>query len=441
MGSQRVKLSRRSVLAGVAAALATGGCLASGTSPTARTSDWLRPGYEAGRTYYKPSGSPPTGDATVAWTAETDAFHVRERYPDDFGAAQVLVADGTAYTSGGAAVAIDDGTVRRRTDCFRRTLVGFARTDAYETGVLVQSGNVNADSKDFDTPMSIHGIRPSMSTGLNGRCANAVRWTAGSPWDLDHPVDAGCLAGDALFVSLPGTEGSAVRAIDTDDGRSRWTHGLDHEVGTIRADDELVYVATGDGDPGRVSVLDRDSGERHGHLRTTRADDLVAARDGDAYLRPITDRDDHPRLVAIDTREGRERWTLDPTAELSSVLPRPVERIVSLAIAPEAAFVSIGLEQGPEAIVALERTDGSVRWLREQTIYGAAVTATDGTLYASGTDGRVLALDSVTGERRWSIDVEPALPDGASDELGRVVVGDTRLFVPARRTLLALEDP
>lgn len=66
------------------------------------------------------------------------------------------------------------------------------------------------------------------------------------------------------------------------------------------------------------------------------------------------------------------------------------------------------------AIFAVNRDDGKLVWRRQSDLgFGAlAVDADSGLLFAAGNDGHVRALDSATGDERWSADIlNDAPPD------------------------------
>jgi len=430
-------LSRRSVLGGVAATLTAGaGCLGSGLSPASKPGDWPQRGYDAGHTNYKTAGSPPLDDASLAWqVGETAATVDTRNISEDIWHAGLVVGDGTVLTQRGTTIALDDGRVKRRTECLdeggRPALVGVARTESYADGVLLSTALDRGPAADHDGP-ELYGLRPSIPQSPGGRCAASRRWTAGSPRDV-RVTRAGAITDGTVLAASEG-----LAAIDADDGSVSW-RAAGREVEAFCATGEHVFVQRQPLDAAdALSILDRDGGERQTTLGTAVDDRLVAARDGMAYLRTATaaierdlDRDREPtaRLVAVDGAAGEIEWRTDLTE--ASGFGAAIREIGGVAVGPDSIFLTVQGDGGTTVCLALDVRDGSVQWSR-RTSASPWVVATDEAVYLSG--GDVACLDRSTGEVRWRW--SPA----SANARGPLVIADRRLLVPGEYTLYALEE-
>lgn len=177
---------------------------------------------------------------------------------------------------------------------------------------------------------------------------------------------------DSLYV---GTWGKTFYALDTDDGSTRWSIDVGHRFGTSSptAVDDTVYVGTlGDGP-------------------------LVASGPADE------DEFEAPALLALDAESGDERWRYDEFDERSGIESSP-------AVADGRMFLT-----AERTLFALAADDGSVVWKRSLNVHPRTSPAVrDGVVYCptlppqnrDEPHGRLLAVDSATGETLWKTTVE-----------------------------------
>jgi hypothetical protein len=430
--------SRRSVLGGVAATMVTGtGCLAGALSPQSKPSDWPQRGFDAGHTNYKTEGSPPLDGVRVDWQAESVAAFVDSRYlADSIWGAGVVVGDGTVVTRRGTTIALADGRVKQRSTCLdvggaRPQLAGFARTEPYANGVVL-SRYLDRDgtASEFDGPR-LYGLRPSMAD--SGQCEIARRWTAGSPRDVSLRR-AGAIEDGTILAA-----GSALAAIDADDGSVQWRADDVSDVENFCTDGDQVFVAQRPFDAAdALAIIERDTGRPVNHYRIDTSDRLVAAREDRAYLRTSNDaietdledgRSPTARLLAVEGTAGERDWKADLAA--GSDFGAEIRGIGAIAVGPESVFVPVQGDGGDTRCLALDARDGTVRWSKAVSA-GPWVVATDQAVYLSG--GKVACLDSATGEVRWM------WSPSSSNARGPPVIADKRLLVPTNNALYALEE-
>ena len=433
-------VSRRGVLGGVVAAMAGGGCLASGQRPKPRASDWPQRGYDAGGTNFKSVGDPPIDDPTIAWETQ-----VSTAWPETIDAAHLLVADGTVYTSGGTVLSLETGAVRAQTDCVGPSLRAVAQTTAYSDGVLVADGlgrNIRP----------LVGIRPSFGSGTS--CETLVRWRAGARSDIDPLIeDIRVTDGEILAtvhaLDAPEPNGrSQLLSIDPNDGAINWWRPLADVAQRLYVDETYVYVHHGllDTDDGGIEhlfeVVDRGTQETvyehlpdvDGHWMAAEYGVFLGVRDGVAYRTDFEHREETPHfaphLVAFDVEAGEPRWRVDLTEYEdyeSDVRPdNPFNAVFAAAIAPDTVFVSFGHGM----VGAFSTADGSVRWTRERDLWD--LTATPDALYGRH-HSTLYCLDAGTGETRFSGGI------GEGKSAGPPVVAGSRLLVQFGQRLVALE--
>lgn len=433
--SPEIETDRRAVLGAVGSALAaTAGCVGSAERPEPSPADWPQYGYDGGNTFYKTDGSPPVDGATVAWTADVTAH---SDYFSGWGSRTGLsIAGGRAYAMDGSVIDLEDGTVRRRSDCLEEGVVGVARTDTYEDGVLVARGTGSAPDREFDeTPSGLHGYKPSVDPGVGGRCGDAIRWTAGAPRDFQETEHVARIRGDTVYTVVSPTDerSRAVVAVDADDGRPAWREPISHWAKRLCVDDQRVYTHDGyrrGSDPGTLSVVSDGSLQRT--VETDPSNVLVAARDGTAYLNEHYRSDSSPSLTAVDAATGERTALLEPLSRIEAEVEGTVDGALDIAVGPEMLFLLLTTEGAADrACVALDRDDGSVQWI-EQSRYVYRLTGTDRALYLNSETTNVAALDPETGEELWVQSADVSSP-------WRPVVGDTRLFVPGDDRLVAME--
>ena len=418
--------SRRDVLGGLAGTLAlTSGCLASAQSPAGTASDWTQRGYDPGQTFYKFAGRPPVDDATVAWTATTGSRFEIGRSDYDLGTPLVVAGD-TVYLPDGTRLDRTDGTVLGRTSCQINSLIGLARTESYGDGVVVSDGIA-------DNQRALTGLRPALDSGVVRQCQDTVRWRAGAPADIDTYRIARIADGTVYTV----THFNTVVALDADDGRQTWTTPVDVSPWWLLVDGDALCIHDDGRSEGTLSVLDRHSGAHRSTVRIPPSAKLMAVRDGLAYF---SVGDWNSGVLSVVDWNRDDTWTLDPTTAFEDTDDR--FHVASLAVGPDTVFVSWESPDGIDSkILALDPRDGSVRWVQTLLDSWPLLSATDDVVYASLGRGRLLALDSETGQQRWSVQPDVLADDSSRSRLSTPVVADRRLLARTSETVVALEEP
>jgi outer membrane protein assembly factor BamB len=283
-----------------------------------------------------------------------------------------------------------------------------------------------------DTPPSRRGfLAAAGGTGVAALLGGVGSTVTGGgehgtdPSDVDRSVDDGADAlqagGDgrvrwAGVGNGPARAGRTGAAGPTADVRVEWTRTVEHLTVTAPAVyGDTVVVGSYDG----VRAVEVATGDRVWAVDREQVRGVAAA--ADAILASAED-----RVFALDPADGTRLWTT-PLGEDGARPP---------TVAGERAYVGVGDEP---AVVAVELASGEIAWRRR--LRGdwlpASVAVADGTVYAGTATGAVTALDTGTGEERWSTPVvEP--PEEARRDLsfglgvapavdvagGRVVVGD-----------------
>lgn len=168
---------------------------------------------------------------------------------------------------------------------------------------------------------------------------------------------------------------------------------------------EDVYVAF-DGELVNVALADGEVSWTAdvGHA----SESAPAVRDGVVYATVWNGGESVPRgLVAVDATDGAVRWRALTDNDVGAA-PTPTD---------DAVFVGGGRENGEVAAV---ETDGTVRWRHTLGEYAAAPAVVDDrVVYATGETASTVALDADTGEEVWTRSLggravaAPAVADGA----------------------------
>ena len=454
-----VGISRRSVLGGVAAAMAGSGCLATGKTTQPRASDWPQRGYDAGGTFYKDAGSPPVEDAEVAWAAVVDNSlyeAIDHRWHDDwrwnhyrdltyqrhigslaykYDRTPLVTVGERAHLSGleDSIVDLTDGTTTERDGCEDRALVGAARTDTYRDGMLVGTGV--SDGADCRGRCHVlQGFRPP--TEDRAWCEGSKRWTAGAPQDLPATAVAGRIEDGTVVTVVPESEPPyRIVGIDADDGRIEWENTISHGVHRLRVEDGVAYASVVGEDSGEMTILDDSSIRQRVEIEPT--DLLEAVRDGVAYLRDFRTDEAPPSIKAVDAASGETRRLLDGSTVSQRIGGTPTG-VGDLVVGPDRLFASVNTENGDDgAVLALDHSDGAIEWVR-QFPGRLRLCGTDDALYVAGYP-HTYALDPASAGRLWSVRLPPSPSFGPG--VYRPVVADSKVLVPLERRLVALEEP
>ncbi len=232
--------------------------------------------------------------------------------------------------------------------------------------------------------------------GTDGRLGAYDAATGEPVWriDLDRPISGGPAVGDGLVVV--GTNKGEVFALDAATGERRWQAGVSSEVLAPPAvGSGVVAVRTLDG---RLFGLDARTGKRRWiydspvpvlSLRGT-GEPVIA---GELVLNGF----DGGRLVALLAADGRVEW------EQQVAVPRgrsELERMVDMDSRPVVVDDAVYVTAFQGRVAALDLLSGDVLWDRDLSSYaGVAVDAA--AVYVSDAEGFVWALDRFSGNSLW----------------------------------------
>ena len=182
------------------------------------------------------------------------------------------------------------------------------------------------------------------------------------------------------------------------------------------------FLFAGD-DSGRVHALDAKTGREFWSFRTggaIRGRPLVQSRG--LYVAS-----DDGRLYQFDMKTGARGWTVQ--VESTAVVRHPIgdprsiwDRYGSDPVLMVGGLLYLGTHDG--RVLALDPVTGTKRW--EFATRGpvlAAVRFEGKTVYAGSYDGRVYALDATTGAMRWSFDTRGPVVSTPAFAGDRIVVG------------------
>jgi len=242
----------------------------------------------------------------------------------------------------------------------------------------------------------------------------ALATTASRAWTADVGTGGGyrrkltaqpVIAGGRVFTM---DSDGRVSAFDAATGRREWdldTQSDDNRStnigGGIAVDGAVVYAATGRGDVAAIAtttgkiVWHRDIGE------ACRSAPTIA--EGRLYIPTLTN-----KLLALATTDGKQVWSYQATNAETMVLGLP---------SPAYADGLVVAGFGAGDLVALRAASGTVAWadslassrgrtsLVDLSTIRARPVIKNGTVYAVGIGGLLLALDLRSGRRLWERDV------------------------------------
>ncbi|MFF3020945.1 serine/threonine-protein kinase [Streptomyces sp. NPDC057939] len=251
----------------------------------------------------------------------------------------------------------------------------------------------------------------------------SVMWSAASAASADRTAtDSAPVYGGGVVVSL--ASGSRLlRALDPADGKERWSRSMPDGTRLVPAGERLLLVGAG----GEVTALGTASGtpqwtKRIGGPGAEWSAGPDASGQPALYVATRDASGKSTRLASVDPGSGQERWHVGRPGLL-----RPT------GVAGGAVHM---LEiDASSAALAVVRVDLSGRFLQRTPLSAPlpdaeATVGPDGTVYALGTGGRIVAVGS-DGER-WRLETGTA-------SASRPVYADGRLYLttPDGRLLAA----
>lgn len=315
--------------------------------------EWRQPRFDSGRTGYNPTASGPTGEELNRdWQYEGISSRSTPIVTGD----QVLLPD-PDYVR-----AVDrlDGTQRWEALVGEGIMPLAVEADVlcaveFEGGDLVGLAVEDGDRLWTHSPT----FPATAPTGANGR--------------FHVGVSEGLLT------------------VDASDGSHDWTADLDGTLSSPVAAEGDVYAATST----TIYRIGADDGEVVWEQDFLTAGPLSPVVAGDTlYAGDVAERPGQPRLVALETADGSERWRVDRYTQLTDP-----------AVTSERAFVG-GEAGGSPGVFALDAADGGEDWRQILDAPVVAPPVVDAErVYVATEDGSLTALDRSHGgeQSTWQV--------------------------------------
>jgi outer membrane protein assembly factor BamB len=219
------------------------------------------------------------------------------------------------------------------------------------------------------------------SMTVDGPIEGALEWS--SEQDFFRPSMP--VAGDSVVVVAAD---ESVTALDSTDGTTRWSVSVQTPGAAPTVAGPVVYAPTRAG----LLALSTADGTEHWRLRAFADEDVTSPVVTDGSVYASLEVDDIAVVVAADATTGALRW--------ERVLGRGDVSAVSLA--DGSLFIAHG-----GTVVALNHEDGTEQWRTAAPFgVGSALAVADGTVYATGTNGGVVAFDAGTGQQRFYFEAD-----------------------------------
>lgn len=372
-------MNRRQFLAASGAALGVLVGCSSRTNrslPTAPTGTWRHRGHDAHNTNRGAAAVPARG--SVAWTA------------GDVGDATPLVADGVVYTAASTVSALDAQTGET---VWEHALP----SDVSATPALSQS-TLLVPTADHLVALDAADGSHQWATPLAQPAGTAVTASAGRvvvplpdrglvAYDTDggerrwRDVTLGsrqpAIADGVVYTTGYRDDGNTacLRALNAADGSRRWTTDIDHPDTPPVLTDAGVLVGAG----GALVEFDRSTGRRRRVLEPVgeAVREPLAVGDGTAF---VTSYDG--AVVAVSLADGTRRWRVDADVMAGTG--------ISIGRAAAVASVTSHPDTDAPGVVALDASNGSLRWAHPIEGFDAAVSAApvlaDGAVFYPSSD-------------------------------------------------------
>ena len=396
--------SRRQILAGSGAALATAVSVGSGEAdrPSVSTYDWPMERYDPAGTGFNPSASGPKDGVRVKWQRELDD-HLG-------GGSSPILVDGMLYTTGYGLLALDMATGETR----------FVVEGSYQSSpALAEATAYTTDTLAVTSPWGVYGLNADGGIRLLGHQFGTERWH-GPDHEPDHSFFGPPMAvppvtvGSTIYATLPGDgDVGYVVALDANDGRERWRQSPGDELRRPAARNGVVFTVNW---PSTANAYDADSGERLWHRELDEQMVLAPTATNEGVVVP-----DRTGVTLLDARDGSIEWRFEHGGNATEG---------AAAVARGRVFVASGDSEGSVYAIDLER--GEEVWATPLPGEGTPVVA-DGVVYiATATYSELVALDAASGEVRWRYESRASVSTPA--------VGDGVLYAVGYDRIFALEE-
>ncbi|WP_435179032.1 PQQ-binding-like beta-propeller repeat protein [Halorussus sp. AFM4] len=359
--------------------------------------DWPMARYDAAGTGYNPRASGPKDAVRERWVREPDGF--------SGGTGSPILLDGTLSATGQVLLALDAATGETR----------FAHEGSYRSSPARAAAEAYAtDTLAVTAPAGVSGLNAGGGLSLLGRQFGVERWhgPGGEP-DVSvfgAPTATPPVAVDGtVYAAIPRTE--HVVALDASSGRERWRASPGDELHRPAVRDGRLYAVNW---PHRATAYDAGDG---GQLwQTDLVDQMVlppTATPGGVVVPQRTG------ISALDAEDGSVRWRFDHDGNATEG---------AAAVAEGTVYVQSDREDG--TLHALDLETGDERWSAPISGDATPVVA-DGVVYARAYSDLV-AVDASDGTVRWRYDSK--LP------LSTPAVGDGVVYAVSHGRVLALAE-
>lgn len=225
------------------------------------------------------------------------------------------------------------------------------------------------------------------------------------------------LTGGLLYVVAPGA--LRLEAIDPASGAKRWEADIS-QYPTVRYAEDSVVLMTGDGR--HVRALDSATGRERWNLRPAQPSSLWASGTGGRLFIATQSPDQaFTDVKAIDPVTGAVLWKKRLTGSLTAT-----------GASDDALFLlSQNIDDGTNAVIRLDAKTHDVRRTRlPAPVEQAQATVADDIVYVVGYTGSLLAVDTREGVQRWRLETSVTRASRPAVDGKRVYVsaGDGRLL-------------
>ena len=141
---------------------------------------------------------------------------------------------------------------------------------------------------------------------------------------------------------------------------------------------------------------------------------------------------DAGKLLALDSSTGASAWSLS-TGRCIAASPAVRRGAVYFALM---GHLPCGSQHGSGRVIAVRARDGKTLWAFSCGASESSPLVVGSTVYVGSRDGRLYALDAITGRERWSFQTGGAIKGGAAFAGGTVYVGsyDGRVYAIGARS-------
>jgi outer membrane protein assembly factor BamB len=221
------------------------------------------------------------------------------------------------------------------------------------------------------------------------------------------------------------TKNSKIIAFSLEDGTVVWEQAFERGLNTPAVVDESVYIGT-------LKAENQASGGRHGKLYKLAAD----TGDINWEFNPTGGVSTPPTVVndiVYFGSKGTDTDILQGTAyAVNASTSQQLWKTVlgwgtfsAPAVDSDHVYIESRAQRDP--FYALDRTDGSVVWKYPMPDFKGNGTVNDGKVYVTGfrDDGRIVALDTQTGDEIWTIETDSQVKTSPAVAEGQLFFGTT----------------